>query len=266
MHQTSSHLGPAARGSLPATIRNIMTPGVKESQRMSGHSSRLDPGTRHKHPVSLLHMAKASTTRSTAKAKPPPAKKARIATPTKPTRPRKVKAKAPATPAATDDSDDPEESSVDGSEDYRDPDHVEESEPEPELDSDALDEEDEDIGSVQYHAAVMRKSASASPQKKTAAKPSTKKSGKKRPREESEEDEDDDDENEDGITIVGRVVQAPKNGQGALPSFHFSFGFVPDDDCELVPPGRISQNTFDFLARLSDPACNDRVWFKLHGK
>ena len=48
-----------------------------------------------------------------------------------------------------------------------------------------------------------------------------------------------------------------------------------------VPPGQISQNTFEFLTRLKDPACNDRQWcvpiplhllsltptprFKLHG-
>jgi uncharacterized protein (TIGR02453 family) len=31
-----------------------------------------------------------------------------------------------------------------------------------------------------------------------------------------------------------------------------------------VPPGQVSQNTLDFLAKLKDPACNDREWFKLH--
>ncbi|KAH9974159.1 hypothetical protein BGW80DRAFT_206040 [Lactifluus volemus] len=40
------------------------------------------------------------------------------------------------------------------------------------------------------------------------------------------------------------VVQAPKTGR--------------------VPPGQISQNTFDFLLQLKSPECNDREWFKLH--
>ncbi|KNZ78886.1 hypothetical protein J132_09132 [Termitomyces sp. J132] len=49
---------------------------------------------------------------------------------------------------------------------------------------------------------------------------------------------------EDGQEVVGVVVQAPKTGQ--------------------VPPGRVSQNTLDFLMQLKDPECNDRQWFKLH--
>ncbi|KAG5727342.1 hypothetical protein E4T56_gene12102 [Termitomyces sp. T112] len=32
----------------------------------------------------------------------------------------------------------------------------------------------------------------------------------------------------------------------------------------VVPPGRVSQNTLDFLMQLKDPECNDRQWFKLH--
>ncbi|KAG2357863.1 hypothetical protein BDR07DRAFT_1463301 [Suillus spraguei] len=48
----------------------------------------------------------------------------------------------------------------------------------------------------------------------------------------------------EGQQVVGRVVQAPKTG--------------------WVPPGQISQNTLDFLAKLKDPTCNDREWFKLH--
>jgi hypothetical protein len=49
----------------------------------------------------------------------------------------------------------------------------------------------------------------------------------------------------DGQEVVGRVVQAPTAGR--------------------VPPGRLSRNTLDFLAKLADPACNNREWFKLHG-
>ncbi|KAF8634987.1 hypothetical protein AX15_000602 [Amanita polypyramis BW_CC] len=48
----------------------------------------------------------------------------------------------------------------------------------------------------------------------------------------------------EGQEVVGAVVKAPTTG--------------------LVPPGRISRNTFDFLTKLKDPECNDRQWFKLH--
>lgn len=44
----------------------------------------------------------------------------------------------------------------------------------------------------------------------------------------------------DGQQVVGVVVQAPKTG--------------------LVPPGQISQNTLDFLGKLSQPECNNRTW------
>ncbi|KAG5340726.1 hypothetical protein C0989_000503 [Termitomyces sp. Mn162] len=38
-----------------------------------------------------------------------------------------------------------------------------------------------------------------------------------------------------------------------------------EDGQEVVaPPGRVSQNTLDFLMQLKDPECNDRQWFKLH--
>lgn len=51
-------------------------------------------------------------------------------------------------------------------------------------------------------------------------------------------------EPEDGFITVGRICEAPKTGR--------------------VPPGQISQNTFDFLKELQDPKKNDREWFKLH--
>jgi len=31
-----------------------------------------------------------------------------------------------------------------------------------------------------------------------------------------------------------------------------------------VPPGQVSQNTFNFLSQLKNPECNDRDWFRLH--
>ncbi|TFK31899.1 hypothetical protein BDQ12DRAFT_739703 [Crucibulum laeve] len=60
---------------------------------------------------------------------------------------------------------------------------------------------------------------------------------------EDEEEEEKFDGLKEGQEIVGVVVEAPKTGR--------------------VPPGQISQNTFDFLAKLKDPKCNDREWFKL---
>ncbi|KAN0136901.1 Conserved hypothetical protein (DUF2461) domain containing protein [Lactarius tabidus] len=59
----------------------------------------------------------------------------------------------------------------------------------------------------------------------------------------SDEDEEVHDLKE-GQEIVGKVVQAPKTGR--------------------VPPGQISQNTFNFLTQLKNPECNDREWFRLH--
>ncbi|KAL5478493.1 hypothetical protein ACEPAI_2677 [Sanghuangporus weigelae] len=55
---------------------------------------------------------------------------------------------------------------------------------------------------------------------------------------------DDEEEREDGVEVVGVVVQAPKTGR--------------------VPPGQISQNTLNFSRQLQNPECNDRTWFKLH--
>ncbi|KAF8500237.1 hypothetical protein F5888DRAFT_1801789 [Russula emetica] len=61
----------------------------------------------------------------------------------------------------------------------------------------------------------------------------------------SDEDEEGDVyELKEGQQVVGKVVQAPKTGH--------------------VPPGQISQNTFNFLLQLTKPECNDREWFRLH--
>ncbi|KAL7422700.1 hypothetical protein Q5752_001991 [Cryptotrichosporon argae] len=61
--------------------------------------------------------------------------------------------------------------------------------------------------------------------------------------EETEEDDNDTDL-EEGQVVAGRIYPAPKIGQ--------------------VPPGRISQNTLDFLGNLQVPERNDRDWFKSH--
>lgn len=60
----------------------------------------------------------------------------------------------------------------------------------------------------------------------------------------SDEDEGGVYELKEGQQVVGKVVQAPKTGR--------------------VPPGQISQNTFNFLLQLTKPECNDREWFRLH--
>ncbi|GLB38548.1 putative conserved hypothetical protein (DUF2461) [Lyophyllum shimeji] len=106
-------------------------------------------------------------------------------------------------------------------------------------DSDALDDDDFSVGTRKR----KRRTSTASPQKRTKTNSPAKKNKPSR-RAKTQEEDVDELELEDGQEIVGAVVQAPATGQ--------------------VPPGQISQNTFDFLAKLKDPACNDRQWFKLH--
>ncbi|KIM36258.1 hypothetical protein M413DRAFT_449309 [Hebeloma cylindrosporum] len=97
-------------------------------------------------------------------------------------------------------------------------------------DSDALDE-DSDFGEKDNKKVKKARSSSNHTPKKKTQSPRK----KKKPATEFE------DELKEGQEIVGVVVQAPKTGR--------------------VPPGQISQNTLDFLAKLKDPACNDREWF-----
>ncbi|OCF45705.1 hypothetical protein I317_00608 [Kwoniella heveanensis CBS 569] len=60
-----------------------------------------------------------------------------------------------------------------------------------------------------------------------------------------DEDEDEDDTDlEEGQEIAGRIYPAPRTGQ--------------------VPPGRISQNSLNFLKNLQIPERNDRDWFRSH--
>lgn len=90
----------------------------------------------------------------------------------------------------------------------------------------------------EYDSDALDDSDSEKETKKRKRSGPTKKSPRKKQKAES------DDDLEDGQQVVGLVVQAPTTGR--------------------VPPGQISQNTFDFLNQLKDPACNDREWFKLH--
>ncbi|KAF5328297.1 hypothetical protein D9758_017989 [Tetrapyrgos nigripes] len=111
-------------------------------------------------------------------------------------------------------------------------------------DSDALDE-DSDFEDANADAGRKRKRKVVKPPKKAARTPRKKRKVKK-----DEEDQENEDEDvvdlKDGQEIVGEVVQAPKTGR--------------------VPPGQISKNTFNFLSQLAKPECNDREWFKLHGR
>ncbi|KIO21870.1 hypothetical protein M407DRAFT_28581 [Tulasnella calospora MUT 4182] len=107
----------------------------------------------------------------------------------------------------------------------------EESDSEPEsLDSDDLDDDKPATRKRKRTAAANSPRKKATPKGRKAKKPA--------------DDEDFDVEVEDGVEIVGRVVQAPTTGR--------------------VPSGQISQNTFDFLKQLTNPKFNDREWFKLH--
>ncbi|CAE6451552.1 unnamed protein product [Rhizoctonia solani] len=110
-----------------------------------------------------------------------------------------------------------------------------------EVDSDALDDES-DFGP---HKIAERASASPVKKRATASGKSgkgRKSVGKRAKKEATSEEEYQSDES--GPVVVGKVLQAPQTGR--------------------VPPGQISQNTFDFLLNLQDPEKNDREWFKLH--
>ncbi|KAJ1301227.1 hypothetical protein OPQ81_003636 [Rhizoctonia solani] len=119
-----------------------------------------------------------------------------------------------------------------------------------EVDSDALDDESD------FGPHKIAECASASPTKQRATssgkagkhrksvgpKGGSKRVGKGAKKEATSEEDYESDES--GPIVVGKVVQAPQTGR--------------------VPPGQISQNTFDFLLNLRDPEKNDREWFKLH--
>jgi hypothetical protein len=75
----------------------------------------------------------------------------------------------------------------------------------------------------------------------------------------SDEDEEGDAyELKEGQQVVGKVVQAPKTGRGQCCFYPPSFG--ANLMYAAVPPGQISQNTFNFLLQLTKPEYNDREW------
>ena len=106
--------------------------------------------------------------------------------------------------------------------------------------SDALD--DDEISTSRKRKQPSRKKSKSSPKKiKT-----------------TENDEDEDDfELKEGQEIVGVVVKAPVHGRGDFRSILTSCSITRP----VVPPGQISQNTFNFLNDLKDPECNDREWW-----
>ncbi|OBZ77021.1 hypothetical protein A0H81_03117 [Grifola frondosa] len=108
------------------------------------------------------------------------------------------------------------------------------------LHSDALDEDENFVSEGKAKRSQKRKRTSLSKARTSPKKSSPRKKRKKT----AESDEDDTLGLEEGQEVVGTVVRAPKTGR--------------------VPPGQISQNTFDFLSELKKPECNDREWFKLH--
>ena len=116
------------------------------------------------------------------------------------------------------------------------------------LDSDNLDDDSADM---QKQAETKRKK-----KKKSPTKPK-----KRRKRAARSEEEESDLELKEGQVVVGRIVRAPKTGQGEWRQT-FQWG-VRRSTLSLVPPGQISRNTFDFLSQLQKPECNDREWFVL---
>ncbi|KAG2006766.1 hypothetical protein CC2G_014512 [Coprinopsis cinerea AmutBmut pab1-1] len=121
----------------------------------------------------------------------------------------------------------------------------------PTYDSDALDEEsaqEEDKSEYdgEEDGEAKPKSKSKRTPKATKSKyfSPRKKASSSKAKDEGDDEEFDDVDLKEGQEVVGTVVQAPTTGR--------------------VPPGRISQNTLDFLTHLKDPACNDRTWFRLH--
>ncbi|KIJ61343.1 hypothetical protein HYDPIDRAFT_96940 [Hydnomerulius pinastri MD-312] len=184
-----------------------------------------------------------------------PRSKTSTATPSRKTAKRGATKKT----AIIDESESPAE---DASDAYHDSgsDNDEDEEDVKSLHSDALDEESDYATQSKGQKKRRRVASPAKPKPKpkskgkvtsaSATKPKQNSSGKApaRKKRKVEEDEDEDEGSElelkDGQEVVGKVIQAPKTG--------------------WVPEGQVSQHTLDFLMHMQDPACNDRVWFKLH--
>lgn len=119
---------------------------------------------------------------------------------------------------------------------------------EDDLDSDALDD-------VDYDVATRKRKSGGNATKRSTPKKSPRKKRK------AMDDDYEDDDLEEGQEIVGRIVEAPKTGRGARWWCLFCLEFLKFDICLPVPPGQISQNTLNFLKKLSNPEYNDRDWY-----
>ncbi|KAF8135481.1 hypothetical protein EV363DRAFT_1550634 [Boletus edulis] len=140
--------------------------------------------------------------------------------------------------------------------------------------SDALDEEESpDTRKKRQRVASSAKRAQNSKHEHAARTDSRSKRGvsgkgtpvkKKRKVDEAtvDDEHDSDVELKEGQEVVGKVVEAPTTWMGCMCCSHRMF-FMTHKDTRQQPEGQISQRMLDFLMHLQDPACNDRVWFKL---
>ncbi|KAH9962215.1 hypothetical protein BC827DRAFT_234225 [Russula dissimulans] len=183
--------------------------------------------------------AKARSTRAKANINKGPSLK-NSSTPRKPV--KRPKRAAPTSPSedgtASSEPEDADDGVIDTYQEEDDDDDDDDENDVKSLHSDALDDD-----SDQETKKLAGKRKRASPVKPRRAKgTSLRKRGERTASEEDREGEGYD--LKDGQQVVGKVVEAPKKGR--------------------VPPGQISQNTFDFLLQLTKPECNDREWFRLH--
>jgi hypothetical protein len=151
-------------------------------------------------------------------------------------------------------------SSDDDSEDAFDPEssgsdeEVAEDEEESEVDSDFLDEDEDEQKKRKSGGGVSSRPAQK-------ARPSNGKGKQAVKVDDDDEDEDADAsevELEEGQVIAGRIYPAPTTGKGRLR------GIGDYQTNQIVPPGRISRNTFKFLKNLQIPEKNNRDWFRSH--
>lgn len=132
-----------------------------------------------------------------------------------------------------------------------------------EEDEEMDDSDDSDDLDGAGRGSKRRRNIKSTPKKGSAKKVKVSNgSGKKSQRVEGFEDDDEEDlevELEEGQEIAGRIYPAPKTGLGELPLS------VDGVSAEIsVPPGRISQNTLNFLKNMQIPERNDRDWFRSH--
>jgi hypothetical protein len=146
----------------------------------------------------------------------------------------------------SEDAFDPESSGSD--------EEVVEDEEESEVDSDFLDEDEDEQKKRKSGGGVSSRPAQK-------ARPSNGKGKQVVKVDDDEEDEDADAsevELEEGQVIAGRIYPAPTTGKGR------SRGIDDYQTNQIVPPGRISRNTFKFLKNLQIPEKNNRDWFRSH--